>query len=176
MELTFGFTCTRDGWTKPQERVVDRLLSLIEPELAVHGGGRKGDELFDIMCRGFGIDRRIYPASNLPRFLCMDLRFLEDEDEGVEVMPASPAPGRNLFVVGDADVMCACPATDKRPHSLRGQGTWHTIEETRKAGKPLFLVLPSGLLIEERMVPYKEELSILRATAPKVRRVRLIES
>jgi hypothetical protein len=54
---------------------------------------------------------------------------------------------RNADIVSESDVMIACPfEADEQP---RG-GTWATIRMTRKAGKPLALVLPDGTVSYER--------------------------
>lgn len=163
--IVAGFSCSRDGWTIYQEKAVKYVLDLVRPSLVVHGGGRKGDELFDTLCKKREIPRRIYPANNLPSFLCMPLAANEeyDDEEGdLEVMARSPAPGRNLLVIQDSHVTIACPNSDHAPHSMRGQGTWHFIRHSREAMKPLFLIPPNGVLMEERMMPVHTYIGLMR--------------
>jgi hypothetical protein len=166
-DLVAGFTCTRDGWTLLQEKAVKYVLDLVRPSLVVHGGGRRGDEQFDTLCKKREIPRRIYPANNLPRSLLMSLAWNEewddDDEEGeLEVMKGSPAPGRNLLIIEDSHLVIACPNSDRAPTVQRGQGTWHTVRHTREAGKPLFLIPPNGILLEERMKPVYEWIEKMR--------------
>lgn len=54
---------------------------------------------------------------------------------------------RNRDIVDETDMLVACPPTEG--HRPRG-GTWYTIDYAANVGKPIALVLPSGLIMEHK--------------------------
>jgi hypothetical protein len=64
-----------------------------------------------------------------------------------ETRSPSTHMARNRAIVAESDVMIACPA---EPEEQPRGGTWATVRMTRKAGKPLALVLPDGTVRYER--------------------------
>lgn len=61
-----------------------------------------------------------------------------------EIRPEKTHFARNRDIVNETDFLVACPPTEE--HQPRG-GTWYTIDFAKKVGKPIALILPSGLIV-----------------------------
>lgn len=63
---------------------------------------------------------------------------------GTDRREAKPYLNRNRDIVDECDVLIAAPKQTVKPASLRGQGTWLTVEYAHKQGKPVYIVFPDG--------------------------------
>lgn len=164
MSYVIGFTGTRSGMSLPQMSTVRGLVAALafekvsrgQPHAApaaalfgLHGDCIGADRHFDDICVELGIDRKCWPCTfngNADHGLRANTQIQTDSRPWAELYaePTNPAK-RNKGIVTAATVMIATPPTAA---PVRG-GTWMTIEMTRKAKKPLFLVLPDGDLIIE---------------------------
>ena len=141
-----GFTGTRHGMTDAQMSAVTRLIgdcvaqwaSTIAPMTAHHGDCIGADAQFHGFCerRGFNIVGHL-PVDEAYRAFC---RFDVTREPKKHMQ-------RNAQIVRAADVMIAAPFSQEEQSF---GGTWRTVQMTRKAGKPLALVLPDGTVRKER--------------------------
>lgn len=138
--ITIGFTGTRKGMTEKQLLQVEGLLREYQEdigvELAVHGDCVGADADFDGLCAGLGIERGIRPCT----FENMRARC---DESGARLLAAPKHPMvRNREIVGQANVMFACP-WNSAPIK-KGSGTWATVGFSKKARRHLYVVLPDG--------------------------------
>lgn len=160
MPLMIGFTGTRSGMSSlqlPTVRGVVAGLAFLQQRVAahrhvygLHGDCVGADLHFDQVCRELGLTRHYWPCS-FDGNADHSLRAYTGRI-GPDMSPAAIQFGealnpakRNQGIVDAATVMIATPPTAM---PVKG-GTWMTIRMTRKARKPLFLVLPDGDLIVE---------------------------
>lgn len=154
-DFIIGFTGTRSGMSLLQLPTVRGIVASIAWGCigvrmhGLHGDCVGADLHFDQICTELGIDRQCWPCTfngNADHGLRANTQIQKSSQPWATIYaePTNPAR-RNRGIVEAATVMIATPPT---AHPVRG-GTWMTIEMTRKAKKPLFLVLPDGDLILE---------------------------
>lgn len=135
-----GVTATRRELTDVQIEVLDLLIPQINPVMARHGDCVGGDELFHHLCRDYEIPITIHPPE--------DPKYRAFCQNAVEWWPEKPYLVRNLDIVTMSDIMIACP--NSCVEKKRGSGTWWTVNCTRRAEKPLYIVYPDGHYVLER--------------------------
>lgn len=137
-----GFTGTQVGMTQQQiVKVVLVLTNLGRALWAHHGDCVGADAQFHEICRSHGFVAGItghIPDNDKKRAFCQ----FDVEAEPREYLV------RNRDIVNVSDVMIATPR--QAVNQPVGSGTWYTIRYTRRQGKPLALVLPSGEVQYER--------------------------
>ncbi len=134
-----GFTGTRHGMTPQQvASTYDLLHRIVGVTHAHHGDCVGADADFHAMATRLQLWRVGHlPVDETHRAFCaFD-----------EVRSPLKHMQRNKAIVVGADVMIACPF-DAIEKSVGG--TWKTVGFTRKAGKPLAIVWPSGDVTTER--------------------------
>jgi hypothetical protein len=151
-----GFTGTRRGMTDEQMSAVNRVImdcvtrwaSSIAPMTAHHGDCVGADAEFHgfVARRGFHIVGHL-PVDEQHRAFCRFDETREPLCRFDETREPRTHMQRNRQIVTAADVMIATPS--EMVEQERG-GTWATIRMTRKAGKPLAVVLPDGFVAFER--------------------------
>src|ERR1044072_8927259 len=104
--LTISFLTSKSGLSPPQRREVCRLLTNLPIDCVVHGGNCGGDEEIDYLAYRKGIYRRVYS----PQFLSPSNCGLLIRRGRIEFMRPKPDPQRMLYVIGDGDVVIACPS------------------------------------------------------------------
>lgn len=126
--------------TDEQKLGVRNLLEDLHPDSVVFGDGDGADAEFFEMVREVLPDAIIVarPGHNARGNSPTRAHMPADK-----VMDSEPYLVRDKKIVKDADVMIATP------HSyveIVRSGTWATVRYARKAGKPIYLILPDGLL------------------------------
>ncbi|MEZ4450519.1 MAG: hypothetical protein R3B09_13650 [Nannocystaceae bacterium] len=138
-----GFTGARGGMTPAQAEAVDALLARLEAEAptrplcGLHGDCVGADADFDAICKRRSIPVKIRPAS-IP-----GMRAGCDSEAIAEPRPPLV---RNREIVGDSELLIACPRT--REEVLRS-GVWATIRAMRRKGGRIYRVAPDGVLVIE---------------------------
>lgn len=140
-----GFTGTRFGMSEKQFFTVLGLMAteggLFHGAVTGHHGDCVGaDSQFHDICRRLEI--RVIghpPVDQEHRAFC---RFDEER-------PLLTHMKRNRAIVAESQIMIATPYDPAEPGELVG-GTWKTVGMTRKALKPLILVMPNGHVLRER--------------------------
>ena len=56
--------------------------------------------------------------------------------------PVRPYLERNRCIVAAADILIACPRSNRRPASTRGSGTWTTVKYAEQASVPTRILVP----------------------------------
>lgn len=149
--MIVGFTGPRDGLTLEQEQVVVALMRLLWDagfRKSLHGDCIGGDARFDLIAYQIGFERLCRPCT------FMDLRAFTASKEIAE--PMNPM-ARNRLIVKDADFMIGCVPTVQP--IKKGSGSWATVGFTRKAQKPLALIVPSGECEFERAGEFAHRLA-----------------
>lgn len=148
--FTVGFTGTRSGMTAAQRETVDQfLLHLLDKRppgkiLAVHGDCEGADTNFHEACFAF---RELYTRERLIIRIRPCSHSSRAWNKGAdEVMPVKPPLDRNVDIAQDCSVLIATPPTFEE---IRRSGTWHTIRQARKLGKPMCIVWPDGTFTRE---------------------------
>lgn len=135
--MVLGFTGTQVGMTDAQKLEVTRIISILNPDMAIHGDCIGADAEFDTIVKGVGAFVVIRPSNILDkRAHCSAFKTYPAEDPLV----------RNHKIVDDSNIMIACPKT--MTEELRS-GTWATIRYTKKliadeGKKQLYIVWPDG--------------------------------
>lgn len=142
-----GYTGTRFGMTDEQCRAVTVCAERHTTDdyfvVGHHGDCEGGDEEFHEI---LSMLPNSWIVGHLP-VIQTDRAFCTFDEERAPL----PYMRRNVEIVRAAHVMIAGPRDPSPPTSGPIGGTWRTIELTRKAKKPLYLCLPDGSIIEERM-------------------------
>ena len=137
--MKLGFTGTRAGMTARQMRRVGALVEGLVPGEAHHGDCDGSDDDFHGIVRRF--NRRFQATIKLVSHPPKDEKHrafkVADEERDPE-----PYLVRDAIMVDECDVIVATPKSAIKPKSLRGQGTWWTIEYARKRGKLVIVVEP----------------------------------
>ncbi len=148
---TIGFTGTRSGCTPIQRLVLQQRLQGFVCRfggsnlIGLHGDCVGADAEFDAVCRE--------PSMDGMQIECRPCTYndMRARTPAREIAPPMPPMERNRWIVADSDIMVACPPN--KEEIKRGSGTWATINFTRRAGKPLYIIFPDGSVLEERVLP-----------------------
>lgn len=149
-----GYTGTRSGMTHEQRLAVTLCAERHATDDYVivghHGDCVGGDEEFHEILRLFP---NAYIIGHIP-IIDTERAHCEFDEERAPL----PYMKRNTVIVRESRVMIAAPYAAEPASSGPVGGTWRTVELTRKAKKPLYLCLPDGRIIEERMDMLPKEL------------------
>jgi hypothetical protein len=133
-----GFTGTRHGMTFEQKQLVANIIR-----------GERGTHAHHGDC--VGADAEFHAISDLIGLTIIGHIPVNESDRAFctfhASMPALPYMRRNAEIVRCSDIMIATPF--EMDEQERGR-TWRTIAITRRARKPLVIVLPNGLCKYER--------------------------
>jgi hypothetical protein len=136
-EGTIGFTGTREGLTNLQVFELARLF-VINSELYdtfIHGDCIGADADADHIAYSLGYAIKMRPCTlESMRAYCRS---------GIIVAEPMPPLERNKLIVGDSNLMIACP---KEMKEVRRSGTWATIRHSIKMGTKLVIIYPDGSL------------------------------
>jgi hypothetical protein len=130
---SIGFTGTQKGMTEAQKKTLRGLLDGGAGELH-HGDCIGADaEAHDIADEcGYAII--LHPPTNYSkRAWCEAPKHM--------MRPEKPYLDRNRDIVRETASLIAAPA---EPEEQLRSGTWSTVRFARKAGKPVFVILPDG--------------------------------
>lgn len=136
----WGFTGTRQGWTEPQRKTVERLWRHFQP-LALHHGDCQGADfqIHQVALRHiheFNTSIIVHPPVN-PRYRA----FCSGIPDYVEVRETYPYLERDMHIVRESTYVLATPAeVEPKLHS----GTWATIGIADRFNRPLVIVYPDG--------------------------------
>ncbi len=130
-----GFSGTRYGMTDEQFRAVGHLVADIKATHYHHGDCIGADAQFHNLVLPLGEIIIHPPAVDYCRAHCTMASAW---------MPSLPFLERNRAIVDASDALIAAP--HERVEQQRG-GTWSTLRYAREIGKPLYLVLPNGLVL-----------------------------
>jgi hypothetical protein len=137
--IHIGFTGTRRGLTDSQRIIMRRILVIMPDFIAHHGAAPGADQAFDAMCVNLTACTSIvmHPSTHrldeYPSAVLGPLRVRR---------PARPPLDRNEDIVGEAQIVIACPA---RATPYRS-GTWSAIRDAMELERPLAIIEPSGVV------------------------------
>lgn len=135
--MKVGFTGTRQGMTRDQEKVVTELLIKLRVTEGHHGDCVGSDEEFHDILESLALDIVVHPPSN-PK--------LRAWCKGPDTMVLRPQDylRRNRDIVRATEALIGTPKEEVIPAPARGQGTWSTIRHGFESGKTIYIVFPSG--------------------------------
>jgi len=131
--LKLGFTGTRHGMTKKQEKELEKLISAKNFEEFHHG-----------MCIGSDEKAHEIVATKAPKVV-----IVGHPPKAVSTMANLPCKKileadsysrRNKAIVDSSDYLVATPDAKERA----GSGTWKTIRYARKQGKRIYIIHKNG--------------------------------
>ena len=130
--MRIGFTGTRHGMTPAQERTLHGMLAARQGAVLHHGDCVGADAQAHELASLLGRHVTIHPPNN-------------GRVRAWKTSPDIRAPKgyltRNKDIVRETDILIAAPA--EAEEQIRS-GTWSTVRFARKAGKPVFVILPDG--------------------------------
>jgi hypothetical protein len=129
--VEIGVTGTRNGMSRNQRVVANRLLDQIQPDWLHHGDCVGVDSELHDLAIARGIKIKIHPPDNPSH-----------QAGRVGDVTAAPQPytTRNRDIVNQSALLLAFPEGMERTRS----GTWSTIRYARKQGKSVTVVTPDG--------------------------------
>jgi len=141
--MIVGFTGTRNGMSAAQLQVVGKLLLEFSPEEFHHGNCIGADVQAETM-----VGRQLTQCL-IHRHPCTlgGQQSIIPAPPGTIVHKEKPPLDRNWDIVDASTVIVATP---KEKMEIRRSGTWATIRYARKAGRPLYIVYPDGLIYYAR--------------------------
>lgn len=129
-----GFTGTQHGLTVAQHATLTQVLSYARPTDFHHGDCIGADAAAHVIAIRAGHQVIIHPPKDAKkRAFCKGHFECEPRDYIL----------RNHDIVNSTQTLIACP---KSFHEERRSGTWATIRAALKIGKPVTLIVPSGLI------------------------------
>lgn len=131
-----GFTGTSDAVTLAQKVGVAAFLESGQWSEFHHGVCI----VADAMAHGLAVDRGI-PVVGHPPLNTMKMAILNGF---LRLEPPQEYMVRNQDIVDAVDVMLATP---KEFEEQLRSGTWSTIRKARRAGKPVWIILPDGRVV-----------------------------
>lgn len=143
--ISIGFTGTREGLTEEQREEVTKLLVSHcpdDPQEAMsqfhHGDCIGADYEAAQIAQEMGYHVVGHPPVNTKA-----RAFFESDNE----RPPKGYLARNEDIVIFSEILIACPKSIVE--EIKGSGTWWTVRCARKAGKPIYLVLPTGRVVRQ---------------------------
>ena len=133
MSKTIGFTGTRDGLSEDQVFELSRLFAEYSEshDTFIHGDCIGADADSDNIAYSMGYAIKMRP--------CTLLNMRANCRSGIIVAEPMPPLERNKLIVGDSDVMFACPKEFKE---VRHSGTWATVRHSIRTGTKLVIIYP----------------------------------
>lgn len=147
--MNIGFTGS--GHRDPSTLQKEKLREVLERRpraVLVHGGCIHADDFADALAAKLGIDRVVFPASNVKPYQRISETVLRSRNGSkVTIMPARPALDRNRDIVNFSDLLLALPG--QKTEMLRS-GVWATVRFARKKWHHdldrILVVTPDGAL------------------------------
>jgi hypothetical protein len=137
--MKVGFTGSRRGMSEAQERAVATFLEQMRELSEAHHGDCVGaDAAFHGLCLARGVQVHVHPPTD-PKHRA----FCSGADSEA---PARGYQERNRDIVDASEALIATPGGFRE---VTRSGTWATIRYAKKAGRPVFLVFPDGMVLEE---------------------------
>jgi hypothetical protein len=145
-KFIIGFTGTR-GWPTDyqQKRVFELLIKFHEDGSTVfhHGDCEGSDQVAHALALRAGYTTiHMHPPTD-PKFRAF-CHKVEAPLHTYKMSPMKPYLGRNLDIIRDTNVMISTPMTEEVLRS----GTWSTIRQARKAGRPIWIIYPDRVVVE----------------------------
>jgi predicted Rossmann fold nucleotide-binding protein DprA/Smf involved in DNA uptake len=132
--MKVGFTGTRKGMTPQQKKTFKDLLIELKPTRFIHGDCIGSDADAHKIAVDLGIGITIYPPRK------NDLRA-HCKAPGAAIMPVGDYLPRNIKIVDACNLLLATPESYENEHR---SGTWFTVRQAKKRGKPCKVILPNG--------------------------------
>lgn len=130
--MKLGFTGTRRGMTDAQVEAFGVLFRALRPTELHHGDCIGADADAHHAAREDGVRTVIHPPINAEhRAWC----------KGDVELPPLPYFARNRAIVDATEMLIAASLT---PHRTERGGTWYTVDQAVKCGKPVMIVWPDG--------------------------------
>lgn len=127
MNLTYGFSRTRNGLNENQKNQIIKLLEENNIKEVRHGDCIGADTYFHNLCQNKNINIIIHPPHvSIMRSFCQSPYILKPK----------PYLDRNKDIVDNCDILIACPENDIE---VMRSGTWSTIRYAKKMNKPVLL-------------------------------------
>lgn len=143
--ISVGFTGTREGLTDEQREEVTKILkdyfslSRIQgPSQFHHGDCIGADYEAAQIAQEMGYHVVGHPPANDKA-----RAFFESDNE----REPKGYLARNEDIVQFSDVLIACPKSIVE--EIKGSGTWWTVRYARRIKKPIYLVLPTGRVVNQ---------------------------
>lgn len=135
-----GFTGTQEGMTSAQMSGVLYFLGQYEAFIGYHGLCVGADMQFDTIARTLPGFRGMvgFPAKGVG-----DKAITPDPSQFFEICDPLPPLSRNRLIAAK-DVLLATPKEDRM---VVRSGTWTTVRYAIAKKTPVFIVLPSGLIV-----------------------------
>lgn len=142
--MKIGFTGTRHGMSDAQAKTLCRIIDRLKELDEFHHGDCVGADatasvlVFALKEAAF---HHIHPASDVDyknRAKCVGHFFYDP----------MPALQRNSEIVDACDLLVAVP---EHYEEITRSGTWATIRQARKLGKPIVIIWPDGSTTMERI-------------------------
>jgi len=134
--MIVGFTGTRDGLTKVQKEILEKVLIEIEPHEVHHGGCRGADDCFDILVRkeNYLVPIKVHIH---PSFIQKGKKFPEKSS----IYPYKAPLKRNQEIVKLSNILIACPNSKEE---IVRSGTWSTVRYAKMLNRKILIIYPDG--------------------------------
>lgn len=139
--MIMGFTGTRDGMTPRQKRIFEGIVQRLKPTEFHHGDCiGADDEAASIVSRlsNYPLDfftKKVKIVVHPP----VDGKYRAFNKCANEFRPELPYLERNSNIAYECDLLVAAP---KEKQEQQRRGTWHTIRQAWKLGKPTIIISP----------------------------------
>lgn len=137
--MNIGFTGTRRGLTIKQ---IEAVMSILEANYIAgakefhHGNCIGADEQAAQMAKEIGYATIAHPSN-------LSAKYQSAFRSSVILRPEPPLV-RNQIILSISQYIICCPKNFIMPESLRGQGTWWTIQESDRLMHPMVTIYPDG--------------------------------
>ena len=140
-DVRVGFTGTQTGLADSQVAALARVLVELGVSVLRHGSCIGGDAWAHYLARVIGARVELHPPVDRSRAADVDMF------PGERVHRLRPYLVRNRHIVDACYVLVACP---REEHGETDRsGTWSTVRYTRRVGRPVIVVRPSGRIERE---------------------------
>jgi hypothetical protein len=127
-----GFTGTRKGMTTPQRNTLRYMLTIYTGSEFHHGDCIGADNQAHGDAIQCGMRVVVHPPI---------LDRLRAFCKGHETRDPKPYLVRNREIVGETDLLIACPDV---ANEIERSGTWATVRFARSIKRPIWIILPDG--------------------------------
>src|ERR1700688_2403794 len=131
-----GVTATQHGLQVKQAERARAILGERNPDEIHHGGCIGGDTELHWMATELGIPIVIHPPLDRTKMSAVVVPA-----PGVTILAPLSYLARNAAIVADTHFVLACP---RESHERLRSGTWATVRQAKKQGKPYRIVYPDG--------------------------------
>ena len=146
--MRIGFTGSRDGFTSKQHNAFKKLLAKLGATELHHGDCVGADAQAHAVAYSLDLDIFIHPPTDgRKRANCGDGAKQTPYLGTVKWFKPYPYLERNRHIVLATEALIATP---KEAEEQLRSGTWSTVRFARKRRRPVYIILPSGKVVEER--------------------------